>query len=127
MAERLSKGLVIYIGLERRLLVERRAIAFRERHGIPDLPFAIIGGVYDFRDQRTAAAIGGIVHQVEDATKQSVVVVIIDTISRALAGGDENSSKDMGAIVATTARIQEATGAHVAWIHPCADRRRGEA
>ena len=111
------QGAVCYIALERRLLVERRAIAFRERHGIPDLPFAIIGGVYDFRDQRTAATIAGIIRQVEDATQHPSVLIQIDTVSRALAGGDENSSKDMGAIVNTTSRLQEATGAHVQWVH----------
>jgi hypothetical protein len=111
------QGAVCYIALERRLLVERRAIAFRERHGIPDLPFAIIGGVYDFRDQRTAATIAGIIRQVEDATQHPSVLIQIDTVSRALAGGDENSSKDMGAIVNTTSRLQEATGAHVLWVH----------
>jgi RecA-family ATPase len=111
------QGAVCYIALERRLLVERRAIAFRERHGIPDLPFAIMGGVYDFRDPRTAATVSGIVRQVEDVTDQKVILVNIDTVSRALAGGDENSSKDMGAIVNTTSRLQETTGAHVQWVH----------
>jgi RecA-family ATPase len=111
------QGAVCYVALERRLLVERRAIAFRERHVISDLPFAIMGGVLDFRIAQTATTIAGIVEQVEKATDRKVVLVIIDTISRALAGGDENSSKDMGAIVTTTARLQEATGAHVQWVH----------
>ena len=111
------QGAVCYVALERRMLVERRAIAFRERHGIPDLPFAIIGGVFDFRAPQTAETVGAIVRQVKEATDQEVVLVVIDTISRALAGGDENSSKDMGAIVATTARLQEATGAHIQWVH----------
>ena len=97
--------------------MERRAIAFRIRHNFPDLPFAIIKGIYDFRDQRTAATVSGIIRQIEDETDQKVVLVIIDTISRALSGGDENSSKDMGAIVATTAHLQAATGAHIAWVH----------
>jgi hypothetical protein len=76
-----------------------------------------MGGVLDFRIAQTATTIAGIVEQVEKATDRKVVWVIIDTISRALAGGDENSSKDMGAIVTTTARLQEATGAHVQWVH----------
>jgi hypothetical protein len=113
-----SAGAVCYVALERRLLVERRAIAFRERHrGISDLPFAIVGGVFDFRTPQTADAIDAIVKLVKNATTQEVVLIIIDTISRALAGGDENSSKDMGAIVTTTARLQEATGAHIQWVH----------
>src|ERR1019366_6109144 len=111
------QGAVCYIALERRLLVERRAIAFRERHQIPDLPFAIIGIVLDFRAPQTADAMAAVVKLVKEATDQDVVLVVIDTISRALAGGDENSSKDMGAIVTTTARLQEATGAHIQWVH----------
>jgi RecA-family ATPase len=110
------RGAVCFIALERRQLVIRRAIAFRKKHGIDDLPFAIMGGVFDFRNQeRTAVA--EIVRQVEAELGEKVVLIIIDTISRALAGGDENSSKDMGAIVGTTARLQEKTGAHIAWVH----------
>ena len=112
------QGAVCFIALERRQLVIRRAIAFRKKHGIADLPFAVIGGVFDFRDQeRTAVAVAEIVRQVADEIGCKVVLIIIDTISRALAGGDENSSKDMGAIVGTTARLQEKTDAHVQWIH----------
>ena len=36
------------MALERRKLVERRAIAFREKYGLTDLPIAFVGGVYDF-------------------------------------------------------------------------------
>jgi hypothetical protein len=51
------RGAVVYIALERRKLVERRALAFRQRHDISDLPLAIVGGVYDFRDPRTPATL----------------------------------------------------------------------
>ena len=62
------RGGVLYIALERRKLVERRAIAFREKHGVRDLPFAIMGGVYDFRDKRTANHMIEIARQVEVLT-----------------------------------------------------------
>ena len=114
------RGAVCFIALERRQLVIRRAIAFREKHGIEDLPFAVMGGDFDFRNQeQTATAIERTVRQIADKTGEKVVLISIDTISRALIsmGGDENSSKDMGAVVGTTARIQEKTGAHVQWVH----------
>ena len=111
------RGGVLYIALERRKLVERRAIAFREKHGVRDLPFAIMGGVYDFRDKRTIKHIIDVVRQVEVLTGEQVVLIIIDILSRALCGGDENSSKDMGAIVASTALLQQGTGAHIMSIH----------
>jgi hypothetical protein len=111
------RGAVLYIALERRKLVERRAIAFRKKHNIHDLPFAIIGGVYDFRNRGTIRNIIQIARQVELATGEQIVLIIIDTLSRALCGGDENSPKDMGAIVAATSLLQQGTGAHVIWVH----------
>jgi hypothetical protein len=114
---KVKQGAVVFVALERRKLVERRAIAFREQHRLQGLPFAIVGGVYDFRQPRTVDLIAEIVREVERATSQQVVLMVIDTISRALCGGDENSPKDMGAIVAATGRLQTDTSAHVLWVH----------
>jgi hypothetical protein len=123
-----TRGAVLYVALERKKLVERRAIAFRKRHDLPDLPFAIAGGVYDFRTPATAHQVAEICGQVQAATGESVVLIIVDTLSRALSGGDENSPKDMGAVVAATGFLQEKTGAHVLWVHHIphdGDRLRG--
>jgi hypothetical protein len=122
------RGAVVYVALERKKLVERRAIAFRKKHGLEDLPFAIVGGVFDFRDPATARTIADVCRQVEELTTERVVLVVIDTLSRALAGGDENSPKDMGAVVNSTAHLQEKTAAHVLWVHHMphdGDRMRG--
>jgi hypothetical protein len=112
-----KRGAVVYVALERKKLVERRAIAFRKKHGLEDLPFAIVGGVHDFRDQNKPEFIAEICRKVDEATTEPVVLIVIDTLSRALCGGDENSPKDMGAIVNATSRLQEATKAHVLWVH----------
>ncbi len=111
------RGAVVFVALERRMLVERRAIAFREKHGVTDLPFAIVGGVHDFRDPKTAIHIVEVAREVEDATAEAVTLVVIDTLSRALCGGDENSPKDMGAIVNSTGVLLDKTKAHVSWVH----------
>ena len=101
------QGAVLYVALERKALVERRAIAFRVRHGDSDLPFAVIGGVYDFRAPKAVSEILKVAQEVEVETGQTIVLIVIDTISRALCGGDENSPKDMGAIVAATSRLRK--------------------
>jgi hypothetical protein len=122
------RGAVVYVALERKKLIERRARAFRKKHGLDDLPFAIVGGVYDFRIPATATWLAELCAQVARLTGEKVVLIVIDTLSRALAGGDENSPKDMGAIVTSTALLQEATGGHVLWIHHMphdGDRMRG--
>ncbi len=126
---KVKQGAVVYVALERIKLVERRAIAFRLEHNVMDLPFAIVGGVHDFRDAETAARLAEIVRDVEATTHQPVILIVIDTLSRALCGGDENSPKDMGAIVHATSILQERTSAHVMWVHHMpldgAERMRG--
>jgi RecA-family ATPase len=112
-----KRGAVIYVALERAKLVERRAIAFRNKHNAPELPFAIVRGPLDFRDIRTAERMAGIGQQVEEETGEQAVLFQIDTLSRGLFGGDENSPKDMGALVNTSGLLQEKTGAHVSWVH----------
>jgi len=81
------------------------------------LPFAVIGGAYDFKSPQTAVEILKVIREIEAETGQNVILVVIDTISRALCGGDENSSKDMGMIVAATSKLQAETKAHVLWVH----------
>ena len=46
-----------------------------------------------------------------------VALVIIDTLNRALAGGNENAPDDMGALIANAKRVQEASGAAVVFVH----------
>jgi hypothetical protein len=67
--------------------------------------------------------------QFAETSKLPVVWIIIDTLNRVLAGGDENSSKDIGAVIAAVDRIQRTTSAHVTLIHhvpvDLTDRMRG--
>ncbi|MBO6724290.1 MAG: AAA family ATPase [Rhizobiaceae bacterium] len=44
-------------------------------------------------------------------------LIVVDTLARALAGGDENSGKDMGALIRNIDRIRDETGAAVLIIH----------
>ena len=114
---KVKRGAVLYVALERKQVVQRRAIAYRERHAIADIPFALIGGVFDLRTPQAVAALIDTCKQVEAETGEDVALIVIDTISRALAGGDENTPKDMGAIVAATSKLQAETKAHVLWVH----------
>jgi hypothetical protein len=44
-------------------------------------------------------------------------LIIIDTLARAMAGGDENSPEDMGAMIQAFDRIRDETGAHLMAVH----------
>jgi hypothetical protein len=54
---------------------------------------------------------------IRELTGGSCGLIVIDTLSRALAGGDENSSTDMGALVKNVDALRAATGAHLLVVH----------
>lgn len=113
-----AQGAVVYVAAERAALVKRRMAAWRTYHDVQDLPLAILQGAIDLRSSK-AAAQEIIRHSLDlrDEWGIDLGMIVIDTVSRALAGGDENSPKDMGALVGNASLIQDSTGAHVCLIH----------
>src|SRR5262249_452256 len=93
--------------------VERRFAAFRVHHSLLDLPLGIVSGSVDLRSSTICAKkIAGIATELPDPAR----LIVIDTVSRALAGGDENASRDMGLFLGNVELLQ-ATGAHVLLLH----------
>jgi hypothetical protein len=126
---RVTRCGVLYVAAERAALIKRRLAAFRIHHGVTDIPLAVLSGSFDLRSNRTSAdAIVDIAKQWSDATCIKTGLIIGDTTSRLLAGGDENSPKDMGAFINNVAFIQEKTEAHIMLVHHVphdANRMRG--
>ncbi len=124
-----TQGGVVYVALEGTRGLANRIAAFRARHGLgaADLPFAMIADAVDLLDPaadtpRLIAAIAEAAWRIEGRVR----LVVVDTLSRALAGGNENASEDMGALVMNAASVSRATGAHVAFVHHSGkDRTRG--
>ena len=119
MGRRIRRPLgVLYVAAERANLTERRFAAWRKRYDIDNLPLAIVAGSVDFLSSRRhvdqVLAYG---EQLRKSTRISLGLIVVDTVSRALAGGDENSPQGMGAFVANIAALMDATGAHVMCIH----------
>ena len=54
---------------------------------------------------------------VEVCASRQDILVIVDTMARSMVGGDENSSKDVGVLVAAADRIRRASGACVLLVH----------
>jgi hypothetical protein len=118
LGRRIQQGAVLYVAAERAKLTERRFAALRKHYQISDLPLAIISGSVNFlSDQRHVIEMAGHAERLSSLKNSSVVLIVIDTVSRVLNGGDENSPKDMGLLVANVARLQETTGAHILLIH----------
>lgn len=126
---RVDQGGVVYVVLEGIAGFNNRVHAWKAKHGFlgKRIPFVAIQEPLDLRDpeadtDRLVAAI----HAAAQALGVPVVLVVIDTMSRAMAGGNENSPDDMGALVANLDRIKDQTGACIASIHhPGKDETKG--
>lgn len=115
-----EEGGVIYCALEGSHGISNRVTAWRKHHQMEGviIPFAIIPISINLLDpaadtERLIAAIT----KAQGEMQKPVRLVILDTLSRALAGGNENAPDDMGALVANIDRVRQVTGAHVNGVH----------
>jgi hypothetical protein len=97
-----------------------RVAAWCLHHGIDnaDLPFAIVPVSLKLLDPD--ADTHPLIALIKEAAARMGVpikLVVVDTLSRAMAGGNENAPDDMGALVTNGTAIQQATQAHLLWIH----------
>ena len=117
---RVRQGGVIYIAAERQNGIRKRIEAFRQHHGLKDAspPFALIPTGVDLLDPAADTA-PLIVKLKVAAARCPIKLVVVDTLARAMAGGNENASDDMGAFIRNIDRIREETGAHVLIVHHC--------
>lgn len=115
---KVKRGLVVYVAAERAKLTERRMLALRKRHKTEErIPLAVIDGRPDLTGSPDAKVI---IDQIKDMSAHcghEPVWIIVDTLSRAFGGGDQNQSKDMNRFVQSCLDIAKGTGAHVTAIH----------
>ena len=113
-SRRTRKGKVVYLAPEAGLRLRTRLHAFVAHHDLSDLPdFYLIPAGVDFcSNQEDALAV------IEELKKLGdVVLIVLDTLSRAMAGGNENSSDDMGKFIRIVDILREKTKAHIMTIH----------
>lgn len=126
-----DKGATLYCALEGGYGIKNRVAAFKREYGLGDIPFAVMTQGLDLRSEKAAPeAVGRVIIAARTVGQRSglpVRIIVIDTLARALAGGDENSSTDMGAVLAHCDEIRQETGANVLLIHHTGkDASRGE-
>ena len=111
---------MIYAALEGNRGFRNRVAAWKEAHDTLENPilFAAIQSSINLLD--ASAAVPALIASIQAAADKfvsPVKLVVVDTLSRALAGGDENSSVDMGTLIANMDRIRAETGAAVLFVH----------
>lgn len=111
-------GLVVYAALEGPRSAERRFVAARERQEIGSgAPLILTPGPINLRNPADVTALIALVRSAQSDHGSECVAVFVDTVSRALAGGDENGSEDMPALIAGADAVRLQTGAAVVLVH----------
>ncbi|MCC7035725.1 MAG: AAA family ATPase [Alphaproteobacteria bacterium] len=110
---KVQRGRALYVAAEGGLGIYERLRAFQNHKGIMGPPLHVIPATVDFRSAQRD--VDEIISEVK--LLGGVEIIVIDTLARAISGGDENSSMDMGAFIRCIDRLRQATGAHVMIIH----------
>lgn len=114
-----EQGAVLYVVLEGGKGINKRLGALRQHYApATHIPLDIVPCPVDMRssDADTRKVVK-LIEESEAEHKQPVRLVVIDTLSRALAGGDENGGEDMGAFVMNVDKLRAATSAAVLVVH----------
>jgi hypothetical protein len=115
-----EQGGVIWLAMEGAFGISNRIAAWRKEHGLEgqNIPFAVVPVALNLLhpDGDTGPLIAAIKVAAE-RLGMPVRLVVVDTLSRAIAGGNENAPDDMGALVTNGTKIQQKVNAHVIWIH----------
>jgi KaiC/GvpD/RAD55 family RecA-like ATPase len=114
-----KKGLVIYVAGEGAASVQLRVAAYRKTHPgtDPGIPFCILPQAVDFLDTESVDRLIATIHALEAEVGERAVLIIVDTLSRAMEG-NENAPEVMGRAVNSAERIRAACDeATVGFVH----------
>ena len=107
-----TRGPTIYVLAEGSSGLQKRVAAWADHCGTDPVGHFVIEAVPLMDDVATTAFI----REVNQAVANPALIVF-DTLARCMVGGDENSARDMGILIANADRVREATGATVILVH----------
>jgi len=116
----ITAGPVLYLALEGGNGIKNRIVSYQNHHKLTGsaLQFFLVKQSLNLLDPSgDIAAIAATATQIEAECGAAPVLIVIDTLSRAMAGGNENAPDDMTALVAAGDGLRKLTGAHCMWIH----------
>lgn len=107
-----TKGVVVYIAAEGGAGARKRASALAAKYGLCDDFHFVLSPVDLLNPQADLTQLVELLRPIE-----GLVLIVIDTLSRVLAGGDENSSTAMGAMVKHFDVLRDVASAHLMVVH----------
>lgn len=115
---RVHQAGVLYLAAEGGRSIINRIVALREAHRGVNVPFAIKRAGLDLLSgQADLDAIVDLAVAVRQRVTCRPLLIVVDTLSRVMAGGDENSAQDMTTLIRNIDAIRARTGAHIMLVH----------
>lgn len=113
MGHRVRPGPALYLAFEGVGGFQDRGEALVRHYGNADVPLYIHAADFNLREKPGRQALGALLADLPEKP----ALIVIDTLARALKGGDENSAQDMGALNDAVGALIASTGACVLLIH----------
>ena len=115
--KKVQPGAVLFCGLERAAVTERRFAALQMCRRACDPAIGISSQQLSLGDKVACSAIIAAAHALSNDTGLPTRLIIIDTLSRAVAGLEESSAGAMSLVTANLSKIANETGATVLVVH----------
>jgi len=113
-----KRGAVLYLAAESPKSIQNRSRALAEKLNVKlDNLFITDCPVDIFDENGDTKAIVDTTKAIESHYGVKIVLIVVDTLARAMGGGDENATKDMGVLVQHSDMIKDRTDAHIMFIH----------
>jgi hypothetical protein len=98
--------------------VANRVAALKAVHGVCDVPFALRRAGLDLlHSQANLQELVELAQETQARIPNAPLLIVVDTLSRVIAGGDENSAADMTAFIRNIDDVREMTRSHVMIVH----------
>jgi hypothetical protein len=114
-------GAVLYLAAEGGYGFINRVVAIKRHHDLSDdadIPLAVLPCPVDLLDPNAdREAISDLIDQVAQEFEMPVVLLVLDTLSRIMSGGDENGAKDMTSVVSNIDAIRSRDSVHTSIVH----------
>jgi hypothetical protein len=115
---RVTQASVLYLAAEGGRGVINRVASLKQEHGVCEVPLAVKRAGLDLlHDQADLQHIVDLSAEVRAKLPNAPHLIVIDTLSRVMAGGDENSAADMTALIRNIDAIRATTDAHILTVH----------
>ena len=110
-------GAVLYLATEGGNAFRNRVYALHKQYAAGDVPLAVRASPVNLLNpEADMPELGALCKEIEEQHGK-LSLIVIDTLSRAMAGGTENGPEDMTSFIANIDALRDYTGAHTMIVH----------